>query len=160
MFDEKYIEQYRTITASQSLKARVMEQENKPHKIISFPRKALSVAACIAIVIVSLFALGNGGTRVSISSAPVAVSRSTDTCVMLDIDVRSEAVVTVSGGTLKTENSDEMSDKVGIDGSAQLKWFVDYDKTYTVTVEDGKRTKQYSLGFNEHSQMWEFEKIN
>ena len=34
MFDEKQLEQYRSITAPQSLKARVMSQETKSHKII------------------------------------------------------------------------------------------------------------------------------
>ena len=67
MFDEKQLEQYRSITAPQSLKARVMAQENKSHKIISFPRKALSLAACIAVVIVCAFAFGNSGTDISIS---------------------------------------------------------------------------------------------
>ncbi len=158
MFEEKELEQYRSITAPQSLKARVMAQENKSHKIISFPRKALSLAACIAVVIVCAFAFGNSGTSVSISSAPMAVSRSADTCIMLDVDVRKDAVVTVSGGMLKSENG--LSSQIEISGKTQLEWFVDYDESYILTVENGRKTHQYSLGFNEHSQMWEFEKIN
>ena len=160
MFDEKQLEQYRSITAPQTLKARVMAQENKSHKIISFPRKALSLAACIAVVIVCAFAFGNGGTSVSISAAPMTVSRSTDTSVMLDVDVRNDAVITVSDGLLKTANGNELSSQVKISGETQLEWLVDFDKTYMLTVENGKQTKQYSLGFNEHSQLWEFEKIN
>lgn len=160
MFDEKQLEQYRSITAPQSLKPRVMAQENKSHKIISFPRKALSLAACIAVVIVCAFAFSNSGTNVSISAAPAAVSRSTDTSVMLDVNVKNSAVITASDGVLKVSGGEEMSAEVKINGSAQLEWFVDYDKNYTLTVKDGIKTKQYSLGFNEHSQLWEFEKIN
>lgn len=162
MFDEKKLEQYRSISAPKSLKERVMAQENKSHKIIGFPRKALSLAACIAVVIVCAFSLANTGTSISISTSSAAGSRSigTGTCITLDVDTRKSAVITVSDGMLKTKNSDELSSQAKINGEAQLDWFVEEDKTYTLTVEIGKKTQQYSLGFNEHSQMWEFEKIN
>ncbi len=160
MFDEKQHEQYRAIKAPQSLKTRVMAQENKSNKIISFPRKLIAVAACIAVVIVSAFVFENNSISVSISSAPVAVSRSTDTCVVLDIDVRGEAVVTASDGKLREYDSENLADRIEIDDSTQLVWFIDYGKTYTLTVENGRKTEFYSLGFNEHSQMWDFEKIN
>ena len=159
MFDEKQIEQYRSITAPQTLKVRVMAQENKCHKTISFSRKVLYAAACIAVVVVSAFAFGNGGESVSISSAPMAVSRSANASVMLDVDVKNKAVITVSGGVIKTPGGEETSEQVEIYGDEQIEWLVDYDETYTLTVENGKKIEQYSLGFNAHSQMWEFEKI-
>lgn len=158
MFDEKQLEQYRSIKAPQSLKTRVMAQE-KQKKIISFPRSLLAVAACIAVVIVSAFAFTNNSASVSLSSAPAAVSRSTDICVVLDVDVKGKAVVTASDGKLREADSENLSDRIDIEGSAQLVWVVDYDKTYTLTVENGRKEEVYSLSFNEHSQMWNFEKI-
>ena len=159
MFDEKQLEQYRSIKAPQSLRTRVMSQENKTAKIISFPFKAMAVAACIAVV-VSAFVFTNNSTSVSISSAPVAVSRSTDTCVVLDVDVKDEAVLTVSDGKLRASDSENLAECIELYDSAQLIWSVDYDKTYTLKLESGRKTEVYSLDFNEHSQLWEFEKIN
>ncbi len=161
MFDEKQLEQYRAIKAPQSLKLRVMAQENKPNKVISFPRKLIAVAACLAVIFISAFAFSGNGVDVSLSPASSAsLSRNADICVVLDVDVRDKAIITASGGKLRASDDSTLSERITVSGETQLEWFVDYEKSYTLTVESGRKTEYYSLGFNEHSNMWEFEKIN
>ncbi len=160
MFDEKQLEEYRGITAPQSLKVRVMSTERKPAEIISFPRKALTVAACIAVAFIGLFAFGGNTTEVSLDYAsPAVISRNTHTSVVLNIEADRKSVISVSGGMLKSAYGDMTAAQIEISDDARLEWLVDYSEDYVLTVNTGFKTDRYSLGFNEHSEMWEFEKI-
>ncbi len=161
MFDEKYVSQYRAIAAPPELKERVLSDGNvsRSVKVISFPRKALTAAACVAVVAVSMLAFVGNNVSVSLSPAAVAESRSYDVSVVVDIDVKNSAVVKVSNGTLNTLDGRNLDSTAEINGNTQLRWIVDFEEDYVLTVESSGKTKQYSLVFNEHSQMWELEKI-
>jgi hypothetical protein len=160
LFDEKQLEEYRGITAPQSLKVRVMSAERKPAEIISFPRKALTVAASVAVAFIGVLAFGGNSTEVSLDYAsPAAISRNTQSSVVLNIEADRKSVISVSGGMLKSAYSDMTAAQIEISDDTRLEWLVDYSEDYILTVNSGFNTDRYSLGFNEHSEMWEFEKI-
>lgn len=158
MFDKEQIEQYRSIKAPESLKARVMSKENKPHKIISFPRQLIAVAACAAVIIAGVIGFGGNGIEVSmVQNYAAASGRSISKAFVFDIDVDKAATVTVSDGEIQLPGSLRPSDTLDISGKTQIEWIVEGEGDYTMTVESGRKTQQYSFSFNGESGKWELE---
>ena len=160
MFNEKQLEQYRSITAPQALKERVMAQEDKSNKIISFPRKVLSVAACIAVVGVSVIMLG--GTDVSVSLSPAvtaSMNKSTENVFELDVESKGNVLLSVSDGVLRVKGSADSAGRLEISSDTQVEWVVRNEGSYVLTAKKGIKTVQYSLSYNEQNENWELAEV-
>lgn len=147
MFDERQIEQYRSVRASQELRESVMSLE-KSGKIYAFNRRTLSaIAACLVAVIALGSYLGmSAGVNAELVASPQMASlyRSTaDERVSVKFDVDGSYTVKVESGYV-LQNGEQVNE-VELDGETQIEWFVPVDGEHVLTVKKGLIIKRYRL---------------
>lgn len=183
MFDNKELEAYRNIKVPSELKTRILadcnaENEGGKRKIGgAFPSKrwiqSLSaVAACFAIAVAifsmtrtdaSIVALSYEGTTVS--SERIAIQESaalagmesrtvTPMGIPLSVDVRGEAEITVSDGSLYCVSEDgdqvtELGQTARIQGRTDVWWSVFGSGSYELTVTANGKDTVYVLDMTE-----------
>lgn len=159
MFNEKQLEQYRSVKASQELRESVMSLE-KSGKIYAFNRKTVSaIAACLVAVIAlgSYFGM-SAGVNAELVAAPQMASlyRSVaDERVTVNFDINGSYTVKVSSGYV-LQNGEQVA-TVELDGEAQIEWLVPAEGEHVLTVKKGLIVKQYRLYRNEQGCMLERE---
>lgn len=147
MFDEKQIEQYRSVKASPELKASVMSLE-KSGKIYAFNRKTVSaVAACLVAVIAlgSYFGM-SAGVNAELVAAPQPASyyrAASDERAVVKFDINGSYTITVDSGCI-SQNGEQVK-AVELDGETQIEWFVPVDGEHVLTVKKGLIIKRYRL---------------
>ena len=157
MFDERQIEQYRSVRASQKLRESVMSLE-KSGKLYSFNRKTLSaVAACLVAVI----ALGSYfGMSAGVNAELVAVPQSAsvyrwaaDERVTVNFDINGSYTVKVESGYI-LQNGEQVNE-AELSGESRLEWFVPAEGEHVLTVKKGLIVKQYRLYYGTQGCMLE-----
>ena len=182
MIDEKDIMAYRSIKAPSELKSRILadcEAETGAKRTIggafsnrAFVRSLSALAACLvlAVGIFSLtrmnssyvtisyegnvlseeqLVLGNPGTAM----ARMLPESNAMVGIPLEIEVRRDAVITVSGGTLYDESEDgeavSKGSRMEIENDSKIWWVIDGEAQYELKVNaDGKETV-YILQIND-----------
>ena len=151
MFNEKQIEQYRSVKASPELRESVMSLE-KSGKIYAFNRKTFSaIAACLVAVIAlgSYFGMG-AGVNAELVALPQSASvyRATaEKRAVVKFDISGEYTVEVSSGYVSLNG--EQVTAAELDGEAQIEWFVPFEGENILTVKKGLIIRQYRLYRNE-----------
>ena len=157
MFDERQLEQYRSVRASQELRESVMSLE-KSGKLYSFNRKTLSaIAACFVAVI----ALGSYfGMSAGVNAELVAVPQSAsvyrwaaDERVTVNFNINGGYTVKVESGYI-LQNGEQVNE-AEFDGKAQIEWLVPAEGEHVLTVKKGLIVKQYRLYRDEQGCMLE-----
>lgn len=147
MFNEKQLEQYRSVKASQELRESVMSLE-KSGKIYAFNRKTVSaIAACLVAVIAlgSYFGM-SAGVNVELVAAPQMASyyrSASDERAVVKLDIDGSYTVKVSSGYV-LQNGEQVK-ALELDGETQLEWFVPAEGEHVLTVKKGLINKQYRL---------------
>ena len=157
MFNEKQIEQYRSVEASPELRQSVMSLE-KSGKIYAFNRKTVSaVAACLVAVIAlgSYFGMSAGVNAELVAVPQMAVyQRSTaEERVAVCFDISGSYTVTVENGYIM-QNGEQVKE-VELDGETRIEWFVPVEGEQLLTVKKGLIIKQYRLCYDEQGCMLE-----
>ncbi len=163
MFDEKQLEQYRCVKASPELQERVMKiEKSKQGKIYSFPRRIVSAAACLAVVIaVGVFFGSQNSISAEIIMSPYSnaqLYRSVNTSISIKIDAGRNSVISVSDGSFIIDGS-EMLTEANVDGETQLEWFIQAQGEHILTVKKGLTSRQYILCLDEEAQSWLLEEV-
>lgn len=158
MFDEKQIEQYRSVKASPELKASVMSLE-KSGKIYAFNRKTLSaIAACLVAVIAlgSYFGVSENMNAELVYQPYQAASlyrSTTEQRVGIKLDISGRYTVTALSGYIFYGG--EPMKTVELDGKTEIDWFVPTDGEHVLTVKKGLIIKRYRLYFDMQGCMLE-----
>ncbi len=147
MFDEKQIEQYRSVKASPELRESVMSLE-KGGKIYAFNRKTLSaIAACLVAVIAlgSYFGAGAGVNAELVASPQMAMHyrSAADERAVVKFDIDGGYTVTVESGYI-SQNGKQVT-MLELNGLQEIEWFVPVDGEHVLTVKKGLIIKQYRL---------------
>lgn len=147
MFNEKQLEQYRSVKASPELKASVMSLE-KSGKIYAFNRKTVSaIAACLVAVIAlgSYFGMSAGvNAELAAAPQPASLYRATaDERAVVKFDIGGSYTVTVESGYV-LQNGEQVT-TLELDGETQIEWFVPVGSEHVLTVKKGLIIKHYRL---------------
>lgn len=157
MFNEKQLEQYRSVKASPELRQSVMSLE-KSGKIYAFNRKTVSaIAACLVAVIAlgSYFGMG-AGVNAELVAVPQAASvyRATaEERAVVAFDISGRYTVEVSSGYILLGG--EQVTSLDLDGEAQIEWLVPVSGENVLTVKKGLIIRQYRLCYGEQGCMLE-----
>ena len=179
MFHKKEIEIYRTITAPETLKKRVMDTANRPAPKPWYARTSSLVTAfaCLAILLSTAFLLNFTSPNVvvladgvQLGKTPVELSdpspyakannflEDNSFSTLLEIKVSNNTTIIVSGGTIyDTENSQYGEKNITIDGDTTLCWSLDNKKDsdpYYMTVNTDQTIYKYILEQNKESGIW------
>lgn len=165
MFDEKQLEDYRSVKASAELEKRVMKLgKGKAAKVYSFPKKAVSaVAACFAVIIAvgAFFAAQNriSAEIVQPDFQPASLYRSVNTSVTVQVDAGKDSVISVSNGGFILDGGNEILTAVNISEETCFEWYINSQEENILTVKKGLITGQYRLCFDEETQRWLLEEV-
>ena len=157
MFDERQIEQYRSVRAPQELRESVMSLE-KSGKIYAFNRKTISsIAACLVAVIAlgSYFGM-SAGVNAELVAVPQAASvyrASAEERAVVAFDISGRYTVEVSSGYISLDG--EQVTSLDLDGEAQIEWLVPVNGENVLTVKKGLIIRQYRLCYNAQGCMLE-----
>lgn len=179
MFDKKFIDRYKSVTAPDELYDKIMNAAPYEEKrnVRVYVKTALSFAAVFIAVVVTVFALqGNDyvpgvyveGERltgeVSITEADnggIMLARGMNelTC-KLDFELEEDTVISLSEGLLFSENGEiilESGAAASFKGNLSVKWLIpgaDTQAVYTAVLEDKNGTYSITLSFDSQAQIW------
>ncbi len=172
MFDKKDIEQYQSIVVPSGLRGRI-ERDSKPRIIggARFQRFALPMAACLILLCTVFLNLPNDTDVLMYNGAPVTEQRmllgndlargiaehsdSERAGIPLVIEEKGEYFVTVSGGSIYSENGKTLLADAGVEkrlkGETGLLWKPDTAEAATLSVRVGKKTYEYVFEYDENT---------
>lgn len=180
MFHKKEIDLYRSITAPESLKDRVLDLDVTTPRKPWYEKHIGWVAACASFVLllssVLLFSLSSTKTTVMvqgevINSSPIEVayglpyakaSNYTETdnlfSVILEINVSGNTTITVSDGIIyHIEDDTQAEQMLTLTKDGSINWSVPADDTsreHTLTVVSSNSTDTYLLKPNTETGIW------
>ncbi len=165
--NENEIKAYKSVTAPESLKKRILESEEKDVRVYKrLARICYSAAAVCAVIAFSFFFLPTktslyyGDSEVKDAVAivsPMARAVTTVRQLPLTIETKKPAEVSVSEGTLLVDG-EEAGEKIKIKKDTELVWVVETDDA-TLTVEAKNSRTLYKLSVKEGSDELLIEKI-
>ena len=163
MFREEQVEAYKSITAPDEMRKRVMDACAAPKKKSGKSiYKYSSIAACLAIIIAVYLVFGGmgsvsvsfNGTAVTESGVPVvtaasAMSRSA-TGIALEAELDGKTVISASEGNVYV-NGQLLEGEIDAEKVTVI-WDIvptDTEKTYILTFENSRGATEITLLFNE-----------
>ena len=182
MFDEKELSEYKKIKPSPYLKGIIMASyDEKGSRKISLRQVVVpAFAVCMALLaFIAVWQYEKGGelqvymhgnivtdTPMSVDSGTIAAfalakTGEPDLSVVLELNMKGEAEIAVSSGTLQVLDTEENIYKehgktLDADGNISLKWNVwtdsEGEKSMSIMYEGEKYT--YTLEYNDENQCW------
>ncbi len=162
MFDEKQLEQYRSVKASPELRESVMSLE-KSGKVYAFNRKTVSaIAAClVAVIALSSYFGISGNMNAELVYQPyqtASLYRLSEESVLVKLDIKGEYEVSVSQGSFSFDNGERVA-TAKLNGETEIEWFVPTEGESALTLKKGLIIRQYRLCFDEELQAWQLEEV-
>lgn len=161
MFHKEDVEAYKSITAPDSLKERVLMADKQ--NVRTFPYRQLYLAVASFAVILSLSVTWNWNqSYISIRGNEQMVSMALEaravpkTSISIDISSSHKRKVTVSEGSLYVGNA-EGKRSVLAESGTELLWQLEAhtDNVYELKVTGWGKDKVYLLSYNQVNQNWE-----
>ena len=180
MFLQNEVENYQQIKASDDLKTRIIKNVDATHK--KNRKFAIRLAAAMTCLIFAVLGINMYMTRnhmLSIDGVPVLYDARTihvtspfvvanskqeqnlQLCVPLEINVNDEAVITVSEGTLTTDELNTQASTICINKPKNIQWYISKDNATCAicTISTGNKTYIYELIFDEKSNNYNIRQL-
>ena len=179
MFDKKEIDLYHSITAPDSLRGRVLYQNDKPVRMRYKGRSTFAAASLAFILLLSAVVYMNLVPKASqvlvdgtpIGSSPVTLAYSMPYTkanpqtvspnlfsTLLDIKITGNTIITVSGGTIyDTAHPDTKGERITLVEDSRLCWTVTDSLSssgLTLTVSSEKTVDTYVLIKTKETGIW------
>ncbi|MBE6632067.1 MAG: hypothetical protein E7623_05130 [Ruminococcaceae bacterium] len=186
MFDQRQKDAYRSISAPPSLRAKVLysaRTEVKKNVFTSMTciRKYAAIAAClIAVIVLGVYASIPGAPSVSVDGvqigaeylaisnidnevSPVTYRSDEPFDLELGVELKRNAEIEVSDGCfdiVNKENGESVTEMAK--GKYIIRWSInsiDTEKTYLLTVYEGKAEHVYELSFEYSANTWQIRRV-